>query len=292
MAYETEFANLKRSTDEQSAIVGAALVQSANMLPLVASEDLPVTSNKKRFWKDDYLHGAEVLAETTYAVTYAAGHELTQSSVDCTAAKYVSAAKLSLEGDQFTSETPQSMLVRVGDDIARDLDTDIKALADGFSNTITATDGVLTPDDLLMAVFTIEYNTKNVSVGRKIFICNNKAVYQLKKYGLESSAAAFTRPTQATLLEGSVAPVTGLVATGYLGNIDIVQTSGMPTDATTDTNLLFDPMLAIRGIMGPLNPRMDEPRATALYYEVFAWMFAKFVEWYDEAGCEVASSAA
>jgi len=183
------------------------------------------------------------------------------------------------------------MLVRVGDDIARDLDEDVKALASGFSNTVAATDNILTPDDLLVAVFTIEYNTKNVSVGRKIFIANQKAIYQLKKYGLESSACSFNRPAQASLLEQTPQEVSGLVATGYLGNIDVVQTSNMPSAASTDTNLLYDPKLAIRGVMGSLNPRMSEPEATKLYYEVVAWLFAKYVEWYDQAGVGVTSAA-
>lgn len=288
MAYETEFANLKRNTDEQSAILGAALVQSANMLPLVASEDLPVNSMKKRFWKDGSLDAADVVAESG-DITFAAGHELTQTATDCSIVKYAGAAKLTPEAARFTAESPQSMLVKVVEDITRDIDGDIKTLASSFSNSVVSTDEVLTPEDLLLAVFTVEFNTKNVSVGRKIAILDNKGVYQLKKYGLESSASSFTRPAQATLLESAPAAVSGLVATGYLGNIDIVQTSNMPFSAGVADQLLYDPALAIRGCIGGAESYFQEPETGGIYWTILSFVFAKFVEWYDEAGVLIQS---
>ena len=286
MAYETEYANIVKPTDALSDITGAALVQKAVLPALVYSEDVPVGTMIKKFVKDGYLT-ADVLAEST-AVSFGAGNELTQSSVSATVTKYVGAAKLTAEAERFTRMTSAEMAGKVGEAIARDIDGDIKALASSFSNTVTATD-VLTLDDIMLGDLSIRENTLNVSEGSLVFIGNNQGIYDLKKDIVQSAAAVFTQEKKTSLLDGVSTPA-GYVGSA-LGTYDFYVTSGMPTSSSDDVNLLFDPRMAFAGVIDP-TVNMDVQfmgASSGLYNEITGWVWANFVEWYDEAGCGILS---
>jgi hypothetical protein len=282
MANETELANIQTRTDELGDISSAALVQKVVAFPLVLSEDLPTSGNVKKFAKLGSVAG-EVVSESS-DLTIGATYEYTEGVASCTAAKYTSGCKFTVEAESFSDKSVEFMAAQVGAGIARDLDADICALASGFSNTVTPAGGVSTVEDILTAVYTIQNATKNVSDGRLIYLGNVKGVINFKKDIIKSSAAVWSQMGQTSILAGMTRP------NGWqgelLGLIDVYQTSNMPTSGANDVNLVFDPMLAIVGIAG-LAPKINikAPEATGFFYEISGYYFAKFAEFNDEGGC-------
>lgn len=284
MSFETEYANIIKNTDMISAGIGPALVQRVVALPLIYSEDLPQNTRTKLARKSGVLV-AETLAEST-GYTASASSEITESSITCTAAKHVVVAKPTVETLRFTPLTPESVTNMMADALARDLDDEIIALFTGFSQSETAA-SVCTIDDILDAAYQIEdEEAEPVGVNLRA-ILDKKQANEIRKEVKNSTAANFAVPTQLTLL--------GVrnTANGYIGSVPGVDCF---TRTTTENGgykigLVFNPLIAFFSMYDTQAQFNSQFQGEGGFYlELSAYLFAKVVEWYDVAGCQVRSA--
>ena len=284
MAFETEFGNYSHVTDVLSDALGPAIVESVVVTPLVYTETAPSGTNVKLFRKDGSLSAQDVAESASH--TYASGDEFTQSEVTATLAKSVAFMKITIEAERFAPGAVAQAVRAAGNALARRLDDKILALFDGFSSQITAT-STLTVDDLLDAVYTV--HAANAGAGRQLnAVLDHKGLSEIRKEVNSSQAAIYSQPQRSDLLAGPFASGAGYA--GTLPGCDIYSTSGLPTDSGDDVALVFNPDIAIAGMIDAA-PIVWESKETAggMYTEFSAALFNTFVEWYDEGGCGLKS---
>jgi hypothetical protein len=283
MANETELSNFAIPTDVVSDAIAQALVQKVVALPRIYSEDLPVGTNLKKFRKDGSLTAEEIAESASYS--FSSSSELTQSSVNSTATKFVCVSKLSVEAQQFAGVTPAMLYQKQGEAIARDLDDEILALASGLSTSVTATN-VLTVNDIMTAVYNVQNGTQGVSSGVLDGLFDYKGVMEIRKELLSAGAAVFSQPQQTSLLAGT-ANNSGFV--GSLPGVNIYQTNGLPTTGGDDIAIVFDPALAFASVYGGMQNRASWKGSEGFFDELSTFLFFDVIEWNDAAGCGVRS---
>lgn len=284
MAFETEYSNIIKNTDVISAGIGPALVTKVVGVPLIYAEDLPVNTNKKLARKNGRLV-AEVLAETT-AYTPSANSELTQTSVDCVAQKHVVAAELTAEAMRFTPITPEQVTQMMADALARDLDEEIVDLIPGFSQAVTS-GSVATVNDFMDAAFQIDEEEAEKVGGNLRVLIDKKAAHEIRKELVNSSAAVFSQEGMISLLSTMKGP------NGYIGSLPGMDffAKNTKTDSGKRVSLVFNPDIAFFSMYDTQpNFAAIERRVEGFYLELSAYLFAKVVEWYDVAGCQVRSN--
>lgn len=283
MAFETERGNIVTPTDVVSDAISAALVQRTILFPLVYTEDLPDNTPTKKFRKAGSLTAAEVAESAAW--TFGAGSEYTETSASATATKFACVSKLTVEADRFTPVSPDKLYQEQGAAIARDVEGEIKTLFSGFSNAVTAT-SIATVADILQALYLVQSGTSGVSDGMLAGVFDYKAIMEIRKEIVASGASHYVQPNQTTLLAGIAAD------SGYVGDVPGVncyQTNGLPTDTGDDVNLVFDPALAIAGMVGPIQTRQSWKGSEGFFDELASYLFSDFVEWNDAAACAVKS---
>ena len=284
MAFETEYSNIIKNTDVISNGLGPALVTKVVGVPLIYAEDLPINTNKKLARKNGRLV-AEVLAETT-AYTASASSELTQTSVDCVAQKHVVVSELTAEAMRFTPITPEQVTQMMADALGRDLDEEIVDLIPGFSQSVTS-GSVATVSDFMDAAFQIDEEEAEKVGGNLRVLIDKKAAHEISKELVNSSAAVFSQEGMISLLSTMKAP------NGYIGSLPGMDffAKNTKTDSGKRVSLVFNPDIAFFS-MYDTQPSFAaiERRAEGFYLELSAYLFAKVVEWYDVAGCQVRSN--
>ena len=284
MAFETELGNIATQTDVISDAISEALVQAVVAAPLIFTEDLPQGTNVK-LWRKNGSLTAEAVAESA-AYTFSASSELTQTTVTSTATKTAVASKLTVEAQRFSPMTPGMIAQEQGAALMRLVDDDILALFSGFSNDVTAT-STLTVPDMLEGVFTVRSGTAGVSKLPLVSILEYKQVNELIKDIEAKSADVYSQPMMATLLEG-VSGANGF--RGTLPGVAIYETDGITDDAADYEGLLYDPNLAIAGMMSnQVETRVEFEGSAGGYDEIYSWIFSDFVEWNDSAGVQIKS---
>lgn len=279
MAFETELANIAHQTDVISDAISAALVQAIVALPFVAAEDLPTDTNVKLFRKDGSLV-AEIKAESGSYV-FSANSEFIQTTVTSTALKQVCVSKLTVEAEQFSSITQAKIMEEQGKAIGRLLDDDVLALFAGFSVAQTAA-STATVEDLVQAAYLVRSGTAGVGQLPLIGILEYKQIVDMQAQIIATDATPFSLESQITLIQG-VAEPSG--RRGHLAGVELYETNGVPTNAGDHQGLVFDPALAMAGMVSPsVNVRTDWRGSDGFWNEISSWVFSDFVEWNDEAG--------
>lgn len=284
MAYETEQGNFITIGNEISAAIAPAFVNASIGMNLVYNEQLQGQAISKKFQKSGSLV-AETLAEST-AYTFSASSELTDSSVTCTATKGVIITKVTVEAEEFAGSASDRNRVAVeqGRALARLYDTTLLALSSGLSTGITATT-ILTVNDLLDAQYTI-FNAK-CPPGRLAFIGDYKGVKELGKEVIATTASAFANPN----FLGLVGAPAANNYKGSFADMEIYQTSGLPTSGGDDVAMLFHPSYAFCGVTkGEFRTVVSPLKASEGFWtEVASYFFYDIKEWNDAAGCKVLS---
>lgn len=287
MANETELANIIGPTDVISDGITPALVSRVVALPLIYTEALPMGTNVKKFRKEGSLT-AEAIAESA-AYTFSASSEYTETSVTATATKFGVISKITLEANKFRNLTPERLIMKQAEAIARDLDDEVLALFSGFSTQVTAT-STLTVDDILQAVYLVQSGTSGVSGRRLRGIFDFKGINEIRKEIIGSTAVAWSHSEMVGILAGLQEP-NGYV--GSLAGVDLFQTSGLPLATADDVALVFDPELAFASMIGDSVDTYVSPMkgSEGGYWEVASYQFYDVVEWNDAAGVGVLSDS-
>lgn len=286
MAFETEQGNAARVTDVISDAISAALVERVVVAPLVYTEDLPQGTNVKKFRKDGSLTAEAVAESGTYS--FSGSSELTQTSVSATAIKTAVASKLTVEAEQFSDLDISKLAREQGAALARAIDDEILALFDGFSTQVTSTT-VLTVDDLMTACYNVFAGNAG-GAQTLVGVLDHKGAHEIRKEIANSSASIWSQESLTTLLRGAQEAANGYV--GAIPGLELYATSGLPTDSSDDVGLVFNPMLAIAGMVSPsVNVRTSWEGSAGGYTEVYSYIFSDFVEWNDAAGCGVLSDS-
>jgi len=284
MAFETELSNIAHQTDVISDAISAALVQAIVALPFVAAEDLPTDTNIKLFRKDGSLT-AEALAESA-AYVFSSNSEFTQTTVTSTALKQVVVSKLTVEAEQFSSITQAKIMEEQGKAIGRLLDDDILALFAGFSTAQTAS-STATAEDLVQAAFLVRSGTAGVGQLPLIGILEYKQIVDIQEQMITTSATPFSLESQISLIMGIAQP-SG--RRGQLAGVELYETNGLSVSSGDHQGLVFDPALAIAGMVSPsVNVMVDWQGSAGFFNEIASWVFSDFVEWNDEAGARFES---
>lgn len=287
MAYETEFGNFGHPTDVISDALGPAIVDSVVVTPLVYTETAPSETNVKLFRKAGSISAADVAESATHS--YASGDEYTETEITATLIKSVAFMKLTVEAERFHSGAAQKGVAAAGGALARRLDDKVLALFDGFSNQISADSGAtLSIDSLLDAAYTVF--SGNAGMGRQLVgVLDFKGANEIKKEVNSSAAAAYSQPQRSTLLEGAFTNPRGYI--GSIPGVDLYATSGLPTSGSDDVALVFNPDIAIAGMIdGSVGVWENKELVGGMFTEYAAFLFNTFVEWYDEGGCGVLSA--
>lgn len=284
MAYETEYGNFVTIGNEISAGIAPAFVNAAIGVNLVYNEQLQGAAQSKKFLKSGSLT-AETLAEST-AYTFSASSELTDSSVTCTATKGVVVSKVTVEAEEFASSSADKARIanEQGNALARLYDATLLALSSGFSSGVTAST-ILTMNDLLTAQYTIF--AAKCPPGRLAFIGDYKGVMELGKEAIATSASAFVNPN----FLGLVGAPNANNYKGVIADIEIYQTSGLPTSSGDDVAMMFHPSYAFCGVTkGGFKTVISPLKASEGFWtEVASYFFFDIKEWNDAAGCKVLS---
>jgi hypothetical protein len=282
MAYETEAANVIGPTDVVSDAISAALVDKIVAVPLIFKESVPANTAVKLWRKAGSLVAESINEAATYS--FSASSEYTETSVSATAIKTVVMSKVTVEALRYKQMDNAKLSSLQGAAIARDLDDDVLALANGFTNGQTAT-SVLTPDDILTARYYVDNAEAGGSVLRAFI--SHKQRLDLMKHLVTSGAAYFTAPQNQSLVSGMTAP-NGYV--GSLGGIDFFAVSGLPTSGGDTIGCVFNPDLAFGGMYDSgVNTEVVWVGSGGMWWEVASWTFSKVVEWNDTAGCKLVS---
>lgn len=286
MAYETESANFVGPTNVVSDAISPALVSPIVVAPHIYYEPLPTGTNVKLMRKDGSLTAEEVNESTAHAID-ATGQELTQSSVTATCVKLCSNCEVTVEAEQFKNVNWGQIAQYEAEALARDWDDEILALFSSFDNNVTAS-SVCTMADAIQAAYNVRANTSGVATGRLVGVFDYKAIMELQKEVLQSSASNYAIEQEVSFLRGE-RPLNGYA--GSKAGIDFFETSGLPTSSSDDVALIFSPALCFAGMIS------DSPQVRIFWQggiggyitEVAAWLFCDIVEWNDAAGCGLKS---
>lgn len=280
MANETELSNVTTVGNAISALMSPAFKEAAIMPNLIHMETFRNNTNVIKFRKSGDLTAA-TLAEST-AYTFSASSELTDSSVSCTAVKGVVMSKITQEALRFGGGQADTSRIAAeqGRAIARLFDDTALALFSGFSTQVTAS-SILTVAKMLEAQYRV-YNGNVPVDGRLTAVLDYKGAHEIRAEIAASSASAYVNPAFLDILNGTPQ------ANNYVGNvvgIDVFQSIGLPTSASDDVALVFNPRWAFcAGVGGAFETEIARKLSEGLYYEVASWMFFDIKEWNDAAG--------
>lgn len=290
MANEIKIANMSTPTDVVSAAISRALIRKVVCLPHVYAEDLPVGTVTKLARKDDALGLGDVVTEASN-YTFSGSSDFAQTSVSLTVANTVIASKLTVQAEQFTDANDQMIINKQANSLQRTLDSNIKTLVSGFSNSITATN-VLTVEDMMDAAYTIRAADAGPQGGQRcVAFIDFKGRNEITKQLVQTGASAFTNIELLSLLTG----LNQDSLNGYVGNlpgIDVYEVGDLPTasGATKRVSLVFNPELAFFGMYGSVQVLRKAPDSQGLFTELTSYVFSQVAEWNDVAGCRVISN--
>ena len=297
VSYTTDLGNMKTADAIISALASPAFVENSQVLQHCQGRCFqPATSNATvRFVIDGNLVG-ETVAETT-AYSLSANSEITQSGVDVTVAKHVNIWAPTVEMQRWSENTPgvhQNIGAEQGRALSVSLNDTFIGLFDDFTNTHTTTaSGVLTMADVHDARYTFEAAVLGAKGARAHAVLDRKAINELRKEILGSTASVYTLPENNSLLDRG-AEIVDRSYVGSFGSIDFYETGGLPTagSGALDCGLVFDPSLAFglaideRGIQSASKMKLSE----GFYEEVASWLFANVGIYRDTAGCQLRSA--
>lgn len=285
MANEIKLANVATPTDVISNAISKAFVEKIVCLPHVFGEDLPVGTNLKKARRDAALGLGSTVAEADN-YSFSTPSVFTQDSVSLTAAKSVIASKITVEAMEFAGVNDQQIIDKQANSLARTLDNAVKALASGFSQTVSSA-SVLTIEDGMEAAYLIRAGNAAPDGKRMVWIVDFKGRHQLDKQKIQSGAAAFSNEGMLSLLYGLPQP------NGYVGTVpglDVYEVGGLPTGGGKRSSMVLNPELAIFGIYGTIKVLRKQPDSQGLYTELTSYVFNQVAEWNDAAGVEVESN--
>lgn len=287
MAYETELANMVKQTDVVAAMAAKAIATVDSVWPLIRGQAFPENTNVIKFTKLGKIEAAAGTEST--ALTYGSSHELTDSSISVTGTRKETAVKLTLEQLEFGGA--YAGLERAVGEIARAFNrlaaSELKTLFSSVSGSITATN-VLTKDNLLDARYTVRSTVKGASESLKLVgWFDFKGVNEISKELTDTDASAFVQQVNLGML-GSAAPGQ---AKGELFDTLIYETDGLPTSASDDVSLVWDPSLAFcSGVRAKSYELViTPPKSQEPWFEVYAYTFWDIKEWHDGAAVRVLS---
>jgi hypothetical protein len=187
---------------------------------------------------------------------------------------------------QFAGVNDQQIIDKQANSLARTLDNAVKALASGFSQTVSSA-SVLTIEDGMEAAYLIRAGNAAPDGKRMVWIVDFKGRHQLDKQKIQSGAAAFSNEGMLSLLMGMPQP------NGYVGTVpglDVYEVGGLPTGGGKRSSMVINPELAIFGIYGTIQVLRKQPDSQGLFTELTSYVFNQVAEWNDAAGVEVESN--
>lgn len=287
MAYESEFGNFGHPTDVISDALSPALVDAVVVAPLVYTESAPLETNVKLFRKAGTLTAQDVAESASH--TYAAGDEYTETEITATLAKSIVYMKITAEAERFHSAALSKTVAEAGRALARRLDDKVLALFSGFSTQNNDRTGTTLDVETLMEAAYSVY-AANAGFGRQLVgVLDFKGALEIKKDVNASASAVYSQPERTNLLAGSFAATNGFI--GSIPGVDLYATSGLPTSGSDDVSLVFNPDIAIAGMVDPAVTVWENTvTADGMFKEYAAYLFNTFVEWNDAAGVGVLSA--
>jgi hypothetical protein len=287
MAFETEFGNLSHPTDVISDALGPALADAVVVAPLVYTETAPLETNVKLFRKAGTLTAQDVAESASH--NYASGDEYTETEITATLAKSIVYMKITAEAERFHSNALTKTVAEAGRALARRLDDKVLALFSGFSTQNNDRSGsTLDVETLMEAAYSVY--AANAGFGRQLVgVVDFKGALEIKKNVNSAAAAIYSQPERTTLLDGAFAAANGFI--GSIPGVDLYATSGLPLASSDDVALVFNPDIAIAGMVDPAVTVWENTvTADGMFKEYAAYIFNTFVEWYDGAGVGVLSA--
>jgi hypothetical protein len=285
MANEILLANAETPTDVISSKISRALTEKIVVLPHVQGEDLPVGTKTKLARKDGDLGLAITVAEVDN-YTYSSASEYSESSVSLTIGKHVIASKITIEAEDFGGISDQKIIAKQGNSLGRTLDNEVKALADGFSQVVSAVGQTLLIEQLLEAAYLIRAGNAATDGKRLVGFIDFKGRHQLDKQKLSASAPVFAVEGMISLLQSVTQP------NGYCGTIpgvDLFECNGLPTAGGNRKSMVINPDLAFFGMYGTVRVFRKNPDSQGLFTEITSSVYSQVAELNDAAGVEVQS---
>lgn len=294
--YTTDRGNMTQADAVISALASPAFVERSQVLQhCLGACAMPATVNATgRFVIDGNLEG-EVVAETT-AYSLSSKSEITQSGVDVTVAKHMNIWAPTVEQQRWTSETPgvhRNIGAEQGRALMASLNSTFLGLFDNFTNTKTTTaSGALTMADISDARYAVEAAVMGAKSGEMHAVLDYKAINELRKEIMASTATPFSASENLDLLFRS-SEVIDKSYVGSFGALKFYETSGLPTAATVlDCGCVFDPYLAFGLYIDSEGIQTESifKGSDGMYKEVISWLFANVGIYRDYAGCQIRSA--
>lgn len=261
--------------------------KTAVMPALIYSENMPENQGTatKGFRKIGSIATPSILAEATAGALAAVR---TDTQVDATAAKAVSAVGVSIESIKYTMNTLGSYTDSSARAIARAVDNQILGLFPSVTEVVDCA-GALTLDDMDEAALKIMENECPEMTMNMRAVLGSRGVRQLKADIRTSGGAAFSNEKFLDLFNG-VPQVNGYV--GQVPGFDIFHvTSGLTDVSGQNSQCIFHPIYAFAGIFdSQVNVIANTIGVGGLYYELVSYFFWDAVLWNDGAACEILSS--
>lgn len=267
-------------------VVAAALVPEAAeafrdnvvMLNLVPTRNFAPNSASLKFQQRGSI-AMTVTAENANATieTY------DETSVTITAQKGVAYTQLSDEADEFGGEraSPENMAQEGGAAAADRFDTDVLALADGFSNSAGSTGVNPTVATVLEALYKVRLSK---SKGQIVVVLPPVAIYDLQT-DIIGSEKNWINTAQLDILNGQRPQENGLV--GGLFNALIYESQNCKSINTGAdwAGLAFNPKYAFAaGLRAGFKVKYGY-NVRGSYWEISTIMYYAVAEWIDSAGC-------
>ena len=290
MANETVFTGLAHVTDVYSDAISAALIKSANVFPLIYSEDLPVGTTVKYVSKDGYLTASA--SGVSEAANYTTNSQYATTSIAITAIKDVVSSFVSVEAAQFGGIDRAKIARKQGEALARRLDDEVIALFAGLSQLVTAS-SVATVNDLLDCAYLIQKNTAGAFSEKPVAVLGYKAVQAIRKELIQSAASAFTLESNLSLLGAMPVQANGFC--GSLPGLDVFAAgSGFATTGGDDRQGVFLRSNTFAGVYAPAPITMEIQVGKgnpSFGFEVSSYIFHGVSEWNDLCGVEYRSDS-
>lgn len=287
MAFENELGNFVHSSEIIASYMGPAFVQADMTLPLIRTENFPDNTGTVLFPISGKVEAQIVSESGNY--TYDANSEITDTSVSITFQKSVQAQKVTVEALRFSGGAMS--LRRAAEEAARAharrQAADLKALFSGISGSVTAAT-TMVKDVLLDARYIVVSGMKGLNSEKLVGWLSYRQLNDLSKELTDTTATAFT--SQVDL--GVIGISSGRKPKGELFDIWLWETDGLPTSGGDTVGCVWDPAHAFCGGVdggAGFDSEVVFLGSQGVAYELTTWMFYKFGEYRDAAGCRVLS---